>query len=250
MPGHITVRRGDTLSRIAREHHTTVAELVRANNITDPNRIYEGQRLVIPGAQDSFEVADATEVASAAPVEEAPRESWGELVVKAARDRAEMFGANYAVDAKLLSPNPDLAFNRKPDVYGVGGTMGRWKCNQFGGDVLYQAGFEPPMYSKPGYYVIAEEWPNYTKGPNQLFELIKDPADAQPGDVLIADHPGSGAEGGHVRILTSGIDSDGGFSAISAHYDGAYESRENYESLLRTEEGLYILRPIKRRVED
>lgn len=42
------VQRGDTLSRIARSHDTTVSALAAANNIQNPNRIYVGQRLVIP----------------------------------------------------------------------------------------------------------------------------------------------------------------------------------------------------------
>jgi putative chitinase len=42
------VRRGDTLSGIAARFGTTVAALVRANGIRNPNLIYVGQRLVIP----------------------------------------------------------------------------------------------------------------------------------------------------------------------------------------------------------
>ncbi len=42
----VTVRSGDTLSAIALRHHTTVARLVALNHLTDPNRIYVGQRLL------------------------------------------------------------------------------------------------------------------------------------------------------------------------------------------------------------
>ena len=42
------VQTGDTLSAIARRFNTTVIVLMQANGITDPNRIYVGQRLVIP----------------------------------------------------------------------------------------------------------------------------------------------------------------------------------------------------------
>lgn len=45
-----TVQPGDTLSKIARENNTTVDELVKANNIANPNLINVGQNLVIPGA--------------------------------------------------------------------------------------------------------------------------------------------------------------------------------------------------------
>jgi LysM repeat protein len=43
------VQRGDTLNAIARRYGLTVKDLVEANNITDPNRIYPGQKLIIPG---------------------------------------------------------------------------------------------------------------------------------------------------------------------------------------------------------
>jgi len=42
------IQRGDTLSAIARRWHTSVAELARLNNISDPNRIYVGRTLRIP----------------------------------------------------------------------------------------------------------------------------------------------------------------------------------------------------------
>jgi len=43
-----TVRSGDTLSRIANQHGTTVAAIVDLNGITDPSRLRIGQVLLIP----------------------------------------------------------------------------------------------------------------------------------------------------------------------------------------------------------
>ena len=40
-----TIQRGDTLSEIAQRFSTTVAELVRLNNIENPRLIYVGQVL-------------------------------------------------------------------------------------------------------------------------------------------------------------------------------------------------------------
>jgi LysM repeat protein len=48
--GSYAVQRGDTLTRIALRHGVTVTALMRANGIANPNAIYAGQRLVIPGA--------------------------------------------------------------------------------------------------------------------------------------------------------------------------------------------------------
>ncbi|AKQ70225.1 Membrane-bound lytic murein transglycosylase D precursor [Myxococcus hansupus] len=45
-----TVKSGDTLSGIAGRHGTTVSALAKANNISNPNRIYAGQKLTIPGS--------------------------------------------------------------------------------------------------------------------------------------------------------------------------------------------------------
>lgn len=43
------VQPGDTLTSIARRFGTTVQAIAQANHIVNPNRIYVGQRLVIPG---------------------------------------------------------------------------------------------------------------------------------------------------------------------------------------------------------
>jgi len=48
-PVTYTVRAGDTLSGIAAMFGITVDDIVRNNNITDPNTLAEGQVLVIPG---------------------------------------------------------------------------------------------------------------------------------------------------------------------------------------------------------
>ncbi|WP_394621312.1 LysM peptidoglycan-binding domain-containing protein [Lentzea sp. JNUCC 0626] len=47
--GTYTVRSGDTLSEIAAQNGTTVAVLVALNRISNPDRIYAGQQLVLPG---------------------------------------------------------------------------------------------------------------------------------------------------------------------------------------------------------
>jgi LysM repeat protein len=42
------VRRGETLASIARWYGVSIKAIVKANKIKNPNRIYVGQRLVIP----------------------------------------------------------------------------------------------------------------------------------------------------------------------------------------------------------
>lgn len=62
-----TVQRGDTLGRIALENGVSVADLAAANDINNPNLIYPGQVLVIPGekgAADSIHVVTRGETLS------------------------------------------------------------------------------------------------------------------------------------------------------------------------------------------
>lgn len=46
--GLYIVQRGDTLSALATEFGTTVAEIMAANGLTDPNALQVGQPLIIP----------------------------------------------------------------------------------------------------------------------------------------------------------------------------------------------------------
>lgn len=58
--GTYTVVSGDTLSAIAARFGTTVADLVSANNITNPNLIYPGQVLVIPDGKTAYRTIQIT----------------------------------------------------------------------------------------------------------------------------------------------------------------------------------------------
>ncbi len=45
-----TVKDGDTLSGIASSNNSTVAAIIQANNLTDPDKLQVGQKLTIPPA--------------------------------------------------------------------------------------------------------------------------------------------------------------------------------------------------------
>ena len=47
------IKSGDTLSSIAKAYGTTVSALQQANGIQNPNRIYAGSTLKIPGSASS-----------------------------------------------------------------------------------------------------------------------------------------------------------------------------------------------------
>ena len=57
--GRYTVQRGDTLASIARRFGTTVAHLAALNSIVNPERIYVGQSLILPG-EGGQSTADST----------------------------------------------------------------------------------------------------------------------------------------------------------------------------------------------
>jgi LysM repeat protein len=64
-PVTYVLQRGDNLTHIAAQYGTSVDAILAANGISNPNRIYAGQALIIPSG-------DAPVVAEDAPVAEAP----------------------------------------------------------------------------------------------------------------------------------------------------------------------------------
>lgn len=68
-----TVKKGDTLSAIAKQYGTTYQEIAKANGISDPNKIYAGQTLKI-GSDDSSATKTSTSATTAASTQtEAPK---------------------------------------------------------------------------------------------------------------------------------------------------------------------------------
>lgn len=59
------VRPGDSLSKIAEAHQTTIAALVQSNHLSDPDRLRVGQRLIVPEGQTRQSPASQTPSAQA-----------------------------------------------------------------------------------------------------------------------------------------------------------------------------------------
>jgi len=81
-----TIVRGDNLTKIAKAFGTTVDELVKLNNIENPNLIYAGAELKIPLSAEEIEAkakeeAEAAEKAAAAA--KAAAEAKAEAMAKA-----------------------------------------------------------------------------------------------------------------------------------------------------------------------
>lgn len=47
-PHYYVIKKGDTLTAIAKRYNTTVNKIVEANNIKDANKIYVGQKIILP----------------------------------------------------------------------------------------------------------------------------------------------------------------------------------------------------------
>ncbi|MGE9751349.1 N-acetylmuramoyl-L-alanine amidase [Bacillus inaquosorum] len=62
-----TVKKGDTLSAIAKEHGVSVANLQGWNNIKDPNKIIVGQKLKLEGSSASSTKSSSKKTSSALP---------------------------------------------------------------------------------------------------------------------------------------------------------------------------------------
>jgi len=60
-----TVKSGDTLSSIAAENGSTVDEIVKTNNLSDPDKLQVGQKLVMPAGSSTAAKPEASSGASA-----------------------------------------------------------------------------------------------------------------------------------------------------------------------------------------
>jgi LysM repeat protein len=105
--GTYVVRSGDTLNSIAARYGVSPSTLARTNGISNPNRIYIGQRLVIPGS--------AAPVAQARPAVAAS--SGGGIYIVRAGDTLARIAARYGTTVSKL-----MALNgiRNPNVIWVG----------------------------------------------------------------------------------------------------------------------------------
>lgn len=106
-----TVRSGDTLSGIARRYGVSLSSLERANpQVHNPNLIYVGEHLSIPGRTDSFQPAPAPKKSSGS-------SSGGSYVVRSG-DTMSGIAARHGVSLSALErANPQV---KNPNYIYVG----------------------------------------------------------------------------------------------------------------------------------
>jgi LysM repeat protein len=95
--GIYTVKPGDTLAKIAAITGSTVPALMRANGLTNPNLVYTGQRLVIPGPGGAPASKAPAAGPAPAPAVAAPAGGTG-LVVSMSKQRCYLFQGGSITD--------------------------------------------------------------------------------------------------------------------------------------------------------
>ena len=78
-----TIRKGETLSQIARRYHVSVADLARWNGISDPNRIVTGRTLLLSGPAATGTPSSSTSKGSQGSkgASNGPLDAWGQPVL-------------------------------------------------------------------------------------------------------------------------------------------------------------------------
>ena len=110
-----TLKPGDTLGEVARDHRVSIDALARANNISDPNRVYAGQVLTIPGPGGAPAAPPRVHVVAAG-------ETLGAI--------ARRFGVSISALASangIANPNR-IASGQRLAVPGGGATAAQWVC--------------------------------------------------------------------------------------------------------------------------
>jgi hypothetical protein len=149
------------------------------------------------------------------------------IIADTASRLIEERGAEYAKAAAPRTRNPQISGNVFPMQTRLGWLAGRWKCNQFVGDALYEAGYRMPTVRMPDgsvHYLNAEKLPHQ----RDFFDLITNRDEVLLGDVLVIDYlRGSGENGAHAEVIEATDPKTGSVRSLGAHEFGA-EARERY----------------------
>lgn len=160
------VRPGDTLWRLAREHHTTVEVLARINGIANPNRLRVGERLVLPGT--------APPPAAASP--------WM-AIARAEQGQREIAGARH--NPRIVEYHQTTGLRARDDET-------PW-CSSFVNWVMTQAGYRGTDSA------AAISWASWGQRVPEL-------AQAREGDIVVLHRHGTPASSHHVGFLVRSDD--------------------------------------------
>ena len=169
-----TIKKGDTLGRIAERYHVPLSVLLAMNPvITNPDHIFVGQVLILPNMQDLPEEAVFTDPVNA-----------GELVLRA----QSVIGSaiRYKLGGGGMYPTDALPSRN-----------GYCDCSGF---VCWVLGLsrktELPFYMKFGGWIYTDAIVSDVESPSGIFEKISTP---EPGCIVVY---GAGRAIGHVGIVS------------------------------------------------
>lgn len=214
----------------------------------------------------------------------APAGAWasGDAMLGASAMLLRDHRNHYGVKQPWFNIDPNHALPAGRPLGGLGATTARpqgvWKCNLFGGNALYAAGFEPPYYGNAGrgeypnanqFYKFSDRYAATFRNKihfklisevrlqdvdtavsrPQLIEVLRQ---AQPGDLIMVDHRGDGvSDGGHTRVvLSNGLSADGtgALESAQATFNDATVRSERLSSFTG-EEHVWVLRPNRPRAQ-
>ena len=198
------IRTGDTLSGIAQRYGTSVSALMRSNpNISNPNLIYAGRTLSVPGSRDEFTSAKPGAARPSRPSRpSAPSGPSG-----APDDSPRPAGASrpYDLARQYLGWNArDLKVSSNP----VGRAMQDWvpnniNCANFVSGLLIASGQMPKSEGNAGVTGLIG---NLKKDPNFTTTTLDQ---AKPGDVVAFEYSHKDGTKGHHIVVFEGRDANG-----------------------------------------
>lgn len=153
-----TVQRGEFLAQIARRYSVNTGDIIRANNISNPDRIYAGQQLVIPGA-----VADPASQSPAVTIEQPnawvdAQGDYGQRPLITPPQPSITTGKLIMVD---LSDSMTYAFQDGVLVYSALSSMGLPATPTVKGQFRVYSRYDSQTMSGPGYYLPGVQYVQY-----------------------------------------------------------------------------------------
>ncbi|MGQ9586048.1 MAG: LysM peptidoglycan-binding domain-containing protein [Anaerolineae bacterium] len=150
------VQRGEILAQIASRYGTTAGAIARANNLTNSNIIYVGQRLVIPGKEVSPSAAPPAPAAAQGQMAsaETPGERWIDI------NLSTQTLAAYAGNTLVYTARVSTGLPGTPTVTGSYRIYAKYAAQTMSGPGYYLPSVPHVMYFYRGYALHGAYWHN------------------------------------------------------------------------------------------
>lgn len=161
-----TVQRGEILAAIARKYEVTVNDIIRANNITNPDLIFSGQKLVIPGVSAEIAAQQQTENIAAQQsingerplvTPPTPTITTGKIIMV---DLSDSMTYAYQDGVLVYSALSSMGLPATPTVVGQFKIYNRLPSQTMSGPGYYLPGVQYVQYFYQGYALHGAYWHN------------------------------------------------------------------------------------------